>query len=76
VPRCPARSAGRTAFRLRCRAAIYPTVLHRLMVSGSDRHAYDWNQRLRIHGAETLTLESTPTRPWLDLARRPRTVAP
>jgi hypothetical protein len=37
--------------------AIYLTVLHRLMVSGSDRHAHDWHQRLRIPGAEALTLE-------------------
>jgi DDE family transposase len=37
--------------------AIYLTVLHRLMVSGSDRHAHDWHQRLRIAGAEALTLE-------------------
>ncbi len=33
------------------------TVLHRLMVSGSDRHAHGWHQRLRIPGAETLTLK-------------------
>jgi hypothetical protein len=37
--------------------AIYLTVLHRLMVSGSDRHAHDWHQRLRIADAEGLTLE-------------------
>jgi hypothetical protein len=37
--------------------AIYLTVLHRLMVSGSDRHAHDWHPRLRIPGAEALTLE-------------------
>jgi Transposase DDE domain len=37
--------------------AIYLTVLHRLMVTGSDRHAHDWHQRLRIPGAEALTLE-------------------
>jgi hypothetical protein len=37
--------------------AIYGTVLHRLMVSGSDRHAHDWHQRPRIPGAEALTLE-------------------
>jgi hypothetical protein len=37
--------------------AIYLTVLHRLMVSGSDRHAHDWHQRLRIPGAEALTLK-------------------
>ena len=37
--------------------AIYLTVLHRLMVSGSDRHAHDWHQRLRIPGVEAMTLE-------------------
>jgi Transposase DDE domain len=37
--------------------AIYLTVLHRLMVSGSDRHAHDWHQRLRIPGAAALSLK-------------------
>lgn len=37
--------------------AVYLTVLHRLLVSGSDRHAHDWRQRLRIPGAEALTLD-------------------
>src|ERR1700733_10660379 len=37
--------------------AIYLTVLHRPMVSGSDRHAHNWHQRQRIPGAEALTLE-------------------
>jgi hypothetical protein len=37
--------------------AIYLTVLHRLMVSGSDRHASTWRRRLRVPGAEPLTLE-------------------
>jgi DDE family transposase len=36
---------------------VYLTVLHRLMVSGSDRHAAGWQQRLRIPGAEALTLK-------------------
>src|SRR3954467_4459312 len=36
---------------------IYLTVLHRLMVSGSDRHAAGWHQRLRLPGAEALTLK-------------------
>jgi hypothetical protein len=37
--------------------AVYLTVLHRLiMVSGSDRHAHDWQQRLSIPGAEVLNL--------------------
>jgi hypothetical protein len=37
--------------------AVYLTVLHRQMVSGSDRHAHDWQRRLRVPGAEALTLE-------------------
>jgi Transposase DDE domain len=37
--------------------AIYLTVLHRLMVSGSDRHASGWQQGLRIPGAAELTLD-------------------
>lgn len=35
---------------------IYLTVLHRLMVSGSDRHASTWQQTTEIPGAEGLTL--------------------
>ena len=37
--------------------AIYLTVLHRLMVSGSDRHASMWQQSVHIPGADSLTLE-------------------
>jgi hypothetical protein len=37
--------------------AIYLTVLHRLMVSGSDRHASRWRDGLRIPGAENLILD-------------------
>jgi hypothetical protein len=37
--------------------AIYLTVLHRLLVSGSDRHAHDWRRRLRVPGAEALSLD-------------------
>ena len=36
--------------------AIYLTVVHRLMVSGSDRHASMWQQMLDIPGAKDLTL--------------------
>jgi len=36
--------------------AVYLTVLHRLMVSGSDRHASTWQQTLEIPGVEDLTL--------------------
>jgi hypothetical protein len=37
--------------------AIYLTVLHRLMVSGSDRHASSWQRGFKIPGAEDLTLD-------------------
>ena len=37
--------------------AIYLTVLHRLMVSGSDRHASRWREALWIPGVENLTLD-------------------
>jgi len=37
--------------------AIYLTVLHRLMVSGSDRHASRWHGTVRIPGVEDLTLD-------------------
>ena len=48
---------GERHFDFDVERAIYLTVLHRLMVSGSDRHAHDWHQRLRIPGAEALTLK-------------------
>ena len=48
---------GERQFDFDVERAIYLTVLHRLMVSGSDRHADDWHQRLRIPGAEALTLK-------------------
>src|ERR671927_228543 len=41
--------------------AVYLTVLHRLMVSGSDRHASDWRHAYRVPGAEDLTLEDAYT---------------
>jgi Transposase DDE domain len=34
--------------------AIYLTVLHRLMISGSDRHANEWRNGLRVPGADGL----------------------
>jgi hypothetical protein len=37
--------------------AVYLTVLHRLMVSGSDRHASTWRQAIEIPGVEALTLD-------------------
>ncbi len=48
---------GERQFGFDVERAIYLTVLHRLMVSGSDRHAHDWHQRLRIPGAAGLTLK-------------------
>jgi hypothetical protein len=37
--------------------AVYLTVLHRLMISGSDRHASEWRNALRVPGAEGLDLD-------------------
>jgi Transposase DDE domain len=37
--------------------AVYLTVLHRLMVSGSDRHASEWRRGLRVPGADGLDLD-------------------
>jgi hypothetical protein len=37
--------------------AIYLTVLHRLMVSGSDRHASRWQRDFRIPGVQGLMLD-------------------
>jgi hypothetical protein len=37
--------------------AVYLAVVHRLMVSGSDRHASTWRQSLRLPGADDLTLD-------------------
>ena len=48
---------GANAFPFDVERAIYLTVLHRLMVSGSDRHASRWHHGFRIPGAEELTLE-------------------
>ena len=48
--------SGRPPLRLRRRTRHLPDVLHRLMVSGSDRHASTWQQTLEIPGAEDLML--------------------
>jgi len=48
---------GNREFGFDVERAIYVTVLHRLMVSGSDRHAHDWQRRLRVPGAAALTLK-------------------
>jgi hypothetical protein len=44
-------------FRFDVDRAIYLTVLHRLMVSGSDRHADHWRRGIVVPGTESLTLE-------------------
>ena len=51
--------------------AVYLAVLHRLMISGSDRHADDWCSRVRVPGAEGL-VSTTPIRRWPGLARSHR----
>ena len=48
--------AGRR-FSFDVERAVYLTVLHRLMISGSDRHADDWCSRVRVPGAEGLELD-------------------
>jgi hypothetical protein len=46
--------------------AVYLTVVHRLMVSGSDRHASTWQQTLDIPGAKDLVLDHAyKTMAWL-----------
>jgi hypothetical protein len=44
-------------FRFDVERAVYLAVVHRLMVSGSDRHANAWRQSLRVPGAEDLILD-------------------
>ena len=44
-------------FRFDVERAIYLAVVHRLMVSGSDRHASAWRQSLRLPGADALALD-------------------
>lgn len=48
--------AGRR-FGIDVERAVYLTVLHRLMVSGSDRHASAWRDAFRVPGAEGLDLD-------------------
>ena len=48
--------AGRR-FSFDVERAVYLTVLHRLMISGSDRHANDWCSRVHVPGAEGLDLD-------------------
>src|SRR5512134_2030449 len=44
-------------FRFDVERAVYLAVVHRLMVSGSDRHADHWRRGIVVPGAESLTLE-------------------
>jgi Transposase DDE domain len=44
-------------FRFDVERAVYLAVVHRLMVSGSDRHASTWRQSLCFPGADDLTLD-------------------
>ncbi|MDX5933030.1 IS1634 family transposase [Acidiphilium acidophilum] len=37
--------------------AVYLTVLHRLMVSGSDRRAASWRETIEVPGADGITLD-------------------
>ena len=48
--------AGERAFEFPIERAIFATVLHRLMVSGSDRGCERWLEAYRIDGAEGLEL--------------------
>jgi hypothetical protein len=51
--------------------AVYLTVLHRLMVSGSDRHASEWRNGLRVPGAEYIDLDQAyKAMAWLGVARQ------
>lgn len=44
------------AFEFRVERALFMTVLHRLMVSGSDRSATKWQHDYAINGSEALRL--------------------
>jgi hypothetical protein len=50
------RMAREHGFAFDLERAVYASVLHRLMVSGSDRHAEAWAGHRRIPGAEGLGL--------------------
>ena len=50
------RLAGERGFGFDLERAVYASVLHRLMVSGSDRHCQLWRDRCRVSGAEAITL--------------------
>ncbi len=48
--------AGRRGFGFPMERAVFATVLHRLMVSGSDRGCERWLEAYRLEGAESLEL--------------------
>jgi len=48
--------AAEHGFAFDLERAVYASVLHRLMVSGSDRHAEAWTRQCRIPGAERIGL--------------------
>jgi hypothetical protein len=50
------RLAGERRFGFDLERAVYATVLHRLMVSGSDRHGHAWRAGYRVPGAESISL--------------------
>jgi len=50
------RLVGERAFEFPIERAVFATVLHRLMVSGSDRACERWLEAYRIDGAEGLEL--------------------
>jgi hypothetical protein len=56
-PPLPVARRGAKGFGFDMERAIYLTVLHRLMVSGSDRHASRWHHGFRIHSTGDLTLD-------------------
>jgi hypothetical protein len=58
--------AGERSFGFALERACFLTVLHRLMVSGSDRAADTWREDYRIEGAEALALHHLyRTMAWL-----------
>lgn len=50
------RLAGERRFGFDLERAVYASVLHRLMVSGSDRHGHAWRASYRVPGAEAISL--------------------
>jgi hypothetical protein len=60
------RQLNERRFGFDAERAVYLAVLHRLMVSGSDRHASSWQHNLQIPGAEALRLKAAyKTMAWL-----------